>query len=263
MNKIDAKKKLEDNNLSSSFVDYLDKYLDDKEKFDEAIERLIDGEPIQYIVGNTNFYGYDFLVNKNVLIPRFETEELVDYLIKYIKKYFDKEVSILDLGTGSGCIAITLAKELSISKVDAVDISEEALEVAKSNNNLNSTNVNFIQSDMFSNVTKKYDVIVSNPPYISYDEEIMDLVKNNEPSLALYADNNGLYYYELIIKESSKYMNDNSILAFEIGSTQGRYIKKFQEKYLPNSKFILKQDMQGRDRMVFIFNGNYFTDLYF
>lgn len=263
MNKLEARKKLEDNNLSSSFVDYLDKYLNDKDYFEEAIQRLIDGEPIQYIVGNTNFYGYDFLVNKNVLIPRFETEELVDYLIKYIKKYFDKDISILDLGTGSGCIAITLAKELSNCEIDAVDISMDALEVAKSNNKLNKADVNFIYSDMFTNVNKKYDVIVSNPPYISYDEKIMDLVKNNEPSLALYAKNNGLYFYELIMKEAPKYLNQNSVLAFEIGYTQGEKIKEIKEKYFPDSKFVLKKDLQGRDRMVFIFNGNYFDDFEF
>ena len=255
MNKIEAIKKLEDKGLSSNFVDYLDKYLVDKSKFDDAIYRLINGEPIQYIVGNVDFYGLLFNVNKNVLIPRFETEELVDYTIKYINKYFDNDdIDILDIGTGSGCIAITLNKMVNNSRVDAVDISLDALDVAKENNKINNTSINFIKSDVFSNVEKKYDIIISNPPYIAYDEEIMDIVKNNEPHKALYAKNNGLYFYDLILSQVSSYIKEKSIIAFEIGRTQADDIKLLAKKYLNKSEVIVKKDMQGNNRFVFIIN---------
>src|SRR5574344_2868286 len=177
----------------------------------KAIDQLNKGIPVQYIVGNVNFYGYTYDVNSNVLIPRFETEELVSYTIKYINKYFDK-VDILDIGTGSGCIAITLANELLNSRVTAVDISKDAIKVAKANALKYNKDINFIESDIVSNISDKYDVIISNPPYIKYDEEIMDIVKDNEPHLALYADDNGLYFYKKILSECSKYLKKKKFL---------------------------------------------------
>ena len=232
-------------------IEYLKKYLKDKE-LDTAIKELEKGTPVQYIVGNVNFYGYDFKVNKNTLIPRFETELLVEKTYNYIKKYFDtNNIRILDIGTGTGCIAITLNKLLNC-EVHASDISKEALEVAKENNRINNANVNFIVSDIFENINCKYDVIISNPPYISYDEEIMDIVKNNEPNLALYAPNEGLYFYEEILKNVYKYINNNGLIAFEIGYSQGEKIKKLASKYLDKYDFEIKKDMTGKDRMVFI-----------
>ena len=232
-------------------IEYLKKYLKDKE-LDTAIKELEKGTPVQYIVGNVNFYGYDFKVNKNTLIPRFETELLVEKTYNYIKKYFDtNNIRILDIGTGTGCIAITLNKLLNCD-VHASDISKEALEVAKENNRINNANVNFIVSDVFENINCKYDVIISNPPYISYDEEIMDIVKNNEPNLALYAPNEGLYFYEEILKNVHKYINNNGLIAFEIGYNQGEKIRKLSEKYLKKYDFEIKKDMTGKDRMVFI-----------
>ena len=194
-------------------IEYLRKYLKDKD-LDTALKELESGIPVQYIVGNTNFYGYDFKVNRNTLIPRFETELLVEKTYNYIKKYFNKDnIRILDIGTGSGCIAITLNKLLNSCDITGIDISSEALEVAKENNISNNTNVKFIESDIFSNVSDKYDVIISNPPYISYgDTEVMDIVKNNEPHLALYAKDNGLYFYDKIIKDSSKYLRQGTDL---------------------------------------------------
>lgn len=233
-------------------LEYLKKYYNGD--IEDAIKRLNDGEPVQYIVGNVDFYGNIFEVNKNVLIPRFETEELVDKTINYINEYFDKKVDIVDIGTGSGCIAITLKKNLD-SNVDAVDISVNALEVAKKNaSNLNA-NVNFIEGDLLNPLTKKYDVIVSNPPYIAYDEEIMEIVKNNEPHLALYADNNGLKCYEEILKAANKYLNEKSLIAFEIGYTQANAIKSIAKQYFPNSIIRVEKDLQGKDRFIFIFNG--------
>ena len=236
-------------------IEYLRKYLKDK-GLDTALKELESGIPVQYIVGNTNFYGYDFKVNRNTLIPRFETELLVEKTYNYIKKYFNKDnIKILDIGTGSGCIAITLNKLLNSCDITGIDISSEALEVAKENNIINNTNVKFIESDIFSNVSDKYDVIISNPPYIIYDDiEVMDIVKNNEPHLALYAKDNGLYFYDKIIKDSSKYLNDKFIMAFEIGYKQGKDITKIVNKYYKDINMSVEKDYSGRDRFVFIWN---------
>ena len=235
-------------------IEYLRKYLKDKD-LDTALKELESGIPVQYIVGNTNFYGYDFKVNRNTLIPRFETELLVEKTYNYIKKYFNKDnIRILDIGTGSGCIAITLNKLLNSCDITGIDISSEALEVAKENNISNNTNVKFIESDIFSNVSDKYDVIISNPPYISYDEDIMDVVYNNEPHMALYADDNGLYFYDKILNECRKYLNDRFIIAFEIGYKQGNDILNIINKYFDNVNISLEKDYSGRDRFIFIWN---------
>ncbi len=231
-------------------IEYIKKYY--KGNIKEAIKQLEQGIPVQYIVGNVDFYGYEFKVNKNVLIPRFETEELVNRTIKYIKEYITNP-KIVDLGTGSGCIAITLSKELDV-RVDAVDISEKALEVAKENNEINDSKVTFYQGNMLEPLNKKYNVIISNPPYISRDEEIQDIVKNNEPELALYAENDGLYYYEQILKNVNKYLEDEFLIAFEIGYLQGEKIKGLALKYLGNVNISIEKDLSEKDRFVFITN---------
>ena len=234
-------------------IEYLKKYLP-SDKLEDGIKRLNNGEPVQYIVGNVDFYGYKINVNKNVLIPRFETEELVFKTINLIKKNLNENIKVLDIGTGSGCISIALKKEIPGLDITAVDISEDALVVAKNNALENNCEINFIKSDLFNNIGDKYDLIISNPPYISYDEQIMDIVNKNEPHLALYAKNNGLYFYEEIIKNSSNYLNDKNIIAFEIGYLQANEIKKMAHKYYPNSNIIIEKDMQEKDRFVFIIN---------
>lgn len=234
-------------------IEYLKKYLP-SDKLEDGIKRLNNGEPVQYIVGNVDFYGYKINVNKNVLIPRFETEELVFKTINLIKKNLNENIKVLDIGTGSGCISIALKKEIPGLDITAVDISEDALVVAKNNALENNCEINFIKSDLFNNIDDKYDLIISNPPYISYDEQIMDIVKKNEPHLALYAKNNGLYFYEEIIKNSSNYLNDKNIIAFEIGYLQANEIKKMVHKYYPNANIIIEKDMQEKDRFVFIIN---------
>lgn len=234
-------------------IEYLKKYLP-SDKLEDGIKRLNNGEPVQYIVGNVDFYGYKINVNKNVLIPRFETEELVFKTINLIKKNLNENIKVLDIGTGSGCISIALKKEIPGLDITAVDISEDALVVAKNNALENNCEINFIKSDLFNNIDDKYDLIISNPPYISYDEHIMDIVKKNEPHLALYAKNNGLYFYEEIIKNSSNYLNDKNIIAFEIGYLQANEIKKMAHKYYPNANIIIEKDMQEKDRFVFIIN---------
>lgn len=233
-------------------LEYLKKYLHKEDNLEEAIKRLEAGEPVQYIVGDVDFYGNIIKVNKNVLIPRRETEELVEKTVNYIKKYLSPNIDILDIGTGSGCIPITLKKLLPNSNITGSDISKEALEVATSNASDNNTQVTFIESDVFTNITSKYDCIISNPPYIRYDEEIMDIVKNNEPHLALFAEDEGLYFYKKIISESSKYLKEKFIIAFEIGEEQGEAIKSIATSQFPNAKVLLEQDMQHLDRFIFI-----------
>ena len=245
---------LEEKGLDINSYDYLYKYLKDNDlldKLDEDTDRLLNGEPVQYIIGNVDFYGNKIIVNKDVLIPRFETELLVEKTIKYIKNKYDNKVDILDIGTGSGAIAITLDKEVNCN-VDAIDISSKALEVAKENNKLNGTNVNMFISDVFDNVNKKYDVIISNPPYISKDEEIMDIVKNNEPHIALYAAMDGLYFYDKILRECKKYLKDSFIIAFEIGYWEASEIVKLADKYLDNINISVEKDYSNRDRFIFI-----------
>ena len=237
--------------MRDSDYDYLKKYLD-SDKLEDGIELLKQGISPQYIIGNVCFFGNIINVNKNVLIPRFETELLVEKTIKYCRKMFnDSKINILDIGTGSGCISITLKKELDCNVV-GVDISNDALEVARENALINEVNINFICSDVFSNVNDKFDVIISNPPYISYEEEIEDIVKNNEPHLALYADDNGMYFYDKILRECSNYLNDKFLIAFEIGYKQGEDIKNLAYMYLDNINVSVEKDYSGKDRYVFI-----------
>lgn len=230
---------------------YLKKYLP-KEKLEAGLQRLENGEPVQYIVGNVDFYGFLFDIDKRVLIPRFETEELVEKTIQYISAIFDEPISILDLGTGSGCIAITLKKKIPSAMVVALDISSAALEVAKQNALKLDAEVTLLKSDLFQQVSGSFDVIISNPPYIAYEEEIMDIVSKNEPQVALYAPNQGLYYYEEILKQCSKYLKDRFLIAFEIGQTQGDQIALYAHHYLGDVEVSVEKDMRGLDRFVFI-----------
>lgn len=235
-------------------IEYLKKYLSE-DKFDDGLKRLEKGEPVQYIVGNVDFYGLIFNVNPCVLIPRFETEELVSKTIDYIKKYFNYPIKAVDLGTGSGCIAITLKNKLGNNlDMSAVDISKDALEVAKENAINNNVEITFYHGDMLEPLNEKYDVIISNPPYIRKDEEIMNIVRNNEPSIALFADNEGLANYEKILSSAKDYLKERSLLAFEIGFNQADRVVEIAKTYLPKSIIKVEQDMQNRDRFIFIFN---------
>ena len=238
-------------------LNYLEKRIPEEkvELLKREIKALEENTPLQYVLGNVNFYGNKFYVDERVLIPRFETEELVENTIKYINRFFTEPVDIIDLGCGSGVIGLTLEKKVSTKTVDLVDISSSALEVARKNcGNLNS-NANIIQSDMFSAVNKKYDVIISNPPYIKTNEEIEDIVKENEPSIALYAGEDGLDCYKKILENIKEHIKEKSLIAFEIGMSQANDIQKLVNKYLPDSKTEVKKDMSGKDRMFFIFFG--------
>ena len=229
-------------------LEYLKKYY--KGNIEDAIKRYENGEPVQYIVGDVDFYGNIIKVDKRVLIPRFETEGLVEIALSYLT---NTNIDVVDLGTGSGCIPITLKKKLSNINIDAVDISRDALDVAIENAKLNNVDINFIEGDMLKPLNKKYDCIISNPPYIAYDEDVMEIVKNNEPNNALYADNDGLYFYEEILKNCKNYLKEKYYIFFEIGYSQGERIKEIALKYL-NCNVEIKKDLQGFDRYVIITN---------
>ena len=242
---------------SLELLTMLDKEVDDSiiETYKEKVEKVAEKKPIQYVIGNVNFYGNIFKVNKNVLIPRFETEELVDNTLMYIDEFFDKDnLDIIDLGTGSGCIGLTLKKNLPNSNVTLLDISKEALEVAKENANNLECDVELINNDMLEGIDKKYNIIISNPPYIKTDEEIEDLVKDNEPHLALYGGIDGLDYYKKILEKANSNLKDNYLIAFEIGDTLKNDLVKLIKEYFKDANIVTKKDIYERDRMIFISN---------
>lgn len=233
-------------------IEYLKKYY--KGNINDAIKLLEEKKPVQYIVGNVDFYGYTLDVNEDVLIPRRETEELVEEVIKRSKCFLNPV--IIDVGTGSGAIAISLSKELGL-KVYASDISEKALKVAKKNVEKTKSLVTLYKGNMlrpYIDKNLKVDIIVSNPPYIKEDEEIQDIVKNNEPHIALYAKNNGLEFYEKILKDAHKILKDKFLIAFEIGCTQANDIELLAKKYLKNVKVETKKDLSDKNRFVFVYN---------
>lgn len=232
-------------------IEYLKRY-SNKDELEDNIKKLEEGIPVQYIVGNVDFYGRLFIVDKNVLIPRFETEELVYKTIKYIKKLNKEHLDILDLGTGSGCIAITLKKELKNSSVTAVDLSVNALEVAKKNADYNHAEIFFLQSDMLKEVKGSFDLIISNPPYIAITDNVDEKVLKYEPHMALFAEENGLYYYKQILSQARKFLKETFMIAFEIGDKQGSMVVDLAKKYFSDCDILLEKDMQGRDRFVFI-----------
>jgi release factor glutamine methyltransferase len=230
-----------------------------------ATKQLEQEIPIQYIIGKTEFFGLPFNINKEVLIPRPETEELVEQVIKevsLIKTYNtasneatnEKQITILDIGTGSGCIAISLKKQLPGSKISAIDVSDKALRVAKKNAALNKVNINFIHLDILktNNLDKLYDVIVSNPPYVRELEkkEMKNNVLNNEPHLALFVDNkNPLLFYNKIAELANKFLTKNGQLHLEINQYLGKEtIKLLAEKGFKNIQ--LKKDIFGNDRII-------------
>ena len=231
-----------------------DKYnINDLNKLtDEQKEKLKNNYPIQYLLGSVNFYGYELKVDERVLIPRYETEYLVDDTIKLIKQYI-KEPKIIDLCTGSGCIAISLAKELNTS-VDALDISLDAINLAKENAVNNNAVINFINEDIKSfNTNKKYNLIISNPPYVRLDEKV-DLETKYEPQIALFANDNGLEFYKIILDKSKDILENKNIIAFEIGDKQGNSIKEYASNIYPNANIIIKKDLNNLERYVYIIN---------
>ena len=217
---------------------------------DKHIEKNM---PLSHLAGFEYFYDRKFKVTKDVLSPRMETEELIYKVIEYIKS-INNNIKILDLCTGSGIIGITLRKELESKSLEVVasDISEEALKVAKENAIMNEAEVKFIQSDIFENINEKFDIIVSNPPYIAYNDKITmeDNVLNYDPHLALFAEEDGMYFYREIVENVKEYLEEDGLVFFEIGYDQREKILKLANEN--GFKAEVYKDINGRDRMAIL-----------
>lgn len=221
-------------------------------RFNELINRRIEGFPVAYIIGNKDFMGLNFAVNQNVLIPRPDTEILTEFVGEYLR-VLNTDVNFLDLGTGSGAIAISILKFVKNARATAVDISEDALNVAKFNSVKFHVEdrINFLLGDLFSPVTGKFDAIVSNPPYIPTAElETLQKEVKTEPQIALDGGKDGLNFYRRIISDAPRFLSDGGLLAVEIGINQASAVKNLFEA----AKFIdieVLKDLAGIERVVF------------
>ena len=228
--------------------------ISDEEELKEIIEELKTGKPYQQILGHTEFYGKKFFVDENVLIPRPETEELVELAKIEIQNLKSKiqNLKLLDIGTGSGIIPITLKKYFPNAEISAMDISEKALEIAKKNADFHKKEINFIQADFLNTeLTEKYDIIISNPPYIGIEEniEIEDSVKGFEPNIALFSPtSDALIFYKKIAKDGEKHLNENGMIFLEINQKLGKETLELFSNY---SESRLIKDLSGNDRFVF------------
>ena len=239
--------------FSNSFSEQLSQ--ENEEKYFSLIDKHITEDvPLSHLVGFEYFYDRKFKVTKDVLSPRMETEELIYKVIEYVKASNKNNFKILDLCTGSGIIAITLKKELSQFSIDVVasDISEEAIKVSKENAQSHDATIKFIKSDIFNNIDDKFDIIVSNPPYIDRKDEVtmQDNVLKYDPHLALFAEEEGMYFYRKIIEQANDYLNENGVIFFEIGYDQKDKIIKLAD--LNGYSAEVYKDINGRDRMAFL-----------
>ena len=222
-------------------------------EFVKVTEELKKGKPYQQILGYTEFYGNRFFVDENVLIPRPETEELLELAINKIRdsRFEIRDFKILDVGTGSGIIPITLKKYFPDAEISAIDISEKALEIAQKNADFHQTEIKFLQADYLNtDLTEKYDVIISNPPYIGIDEntEIEDSVKGFEPNIALFSPtSDALIFYRKIAKDANKFLNEKGMIFLEINQKLG---KETLELFKNFSESELVKDLSGNDRFV-------------
>lgn len=239
--------------FSNNLSEQMSKEIEDK--YFSLIEKHIKEDvPLSHLVGFEYFYDRKYKVTKDVLSPRMETEELIYRVVEYVKSTKKNNLKILDLCTGSGIIAITLKKELSQFSIDVVasDISEEAIKVAKENAQSHDATIKFIQSDIFNNIADKFDIIVSNPPYIDRKDEVtmQDNVLKYDPHLALFAEEEGMYFYRKIIEQANDYLNENGVIFFEIGYDQKDKIIKLAD--LNGYSAEVYKDINGRDRMAFL-----------
>ncbi|MGT2957633.1 protein-(glutamine-N5) methyltransferase, release factor-specific [Streptococcus bovimastitidis] len=223
----------------------------DQALMQDIMDQLLAGRSPQYITSKAYFWDLILTVNEAVLIPRPETEELVELILAENQA---EKLNVLDIGTGSGAIAIALKKARPSWTVTASDISPEALKVAKQNAKDNRTEIDFTQSDVFSSLSGKFDIIVSNPPYIAYEdkEEVGRNVLISEPHLALFAEENGLAIYRAILEQASNYLTENGKIYFEIGYKQGPDLSQLVESTFPDRRLRILKDYYGKDRMVII-----------
>ena len=228
---------------------------EEEEVFVKGIfQQLAAHKPAQYIIGQADFYGMQLKVDERVLIPRPETEELVEFILA---ENSEENLKVLDIGTGSGAIALALAKNRAAWSVTAADISQEALDLASENAKNQKLNIFFKKSDCFAEISEKYDIIVSNPPYISReDESEVDLnVLHSEPHLALFADEDGLAIYRRIAEDAKDYLKDGGKIYLEIGYKQGQSVPELFRKHLPEKRVRTLKDQFGQDRMVVVDDG--------
>ncbi len=225
--------------------------------FEEGIQRMEQGEPLGHVLGFEWFYGYRFIVNGDVLIPRPETEELVANILAEYDEYFSgQQVDVIDVGTGSGAIAIALSKEEKNLRVCASDISEAAIEVAKQNAQANEADVSFIVGDMLQPFIEKgirCDILVSNPPYIPIHEQMEHSVVDYEPHVALFGGEDGLKFYREIFANAHKVLKEKAFLAFEMGYDQGERLSELARQYFENARIEIIKDLNGKNRMLFIY----------
>ncbi|WP_108668841.1 peptide chain release factor N(5)-glutamine methyltransferase [Peribacillus acanthi] len=227
-------------------------------KFEQAVHEHVKGKPVQYIIGHEEFYGRRFEVNEEVLIPRPETEELVYHTLKKINSIWGTkpDLTLLDVGTGSGAIGITMKLENPKLAVTVSDIAAPSLEVAKNNANYLGAEVSFIEGDLllpFINERKRFDVILSNPPYIPLGDmkEMSVVVTEHEPHRALFAGDDGLVLYRRLMEQLPSVINNPGIIGFEVGFRQGEVVKSMLQKAFPAAIVSVEFDINGKDRMVF------------
>ena len=229
------------------------------EKYQDGVRRLLNNEPLQYIVGHQWFYGYQINVSPEVLIPRYETEELVANVLADSDYFFKdrEEITIADVGTGSGAIAIALKKEEPKFRMYATDISETALKQAEDNARFNDCEITFVHGDMLQPLIDndiRLDILVSNPPYIPVEQEVQKSVEEYEPHVALFGGQDGLFFYRKIFENAAKVIKEKSFMAFEIGYDEKDAIVAELKKYFPMDHYEVLKDLNGKNRMLFVYH---------
>lgn len=226
-----------------------------RQAFLNSLSRYVeDGEPVQYILGYVDFYGYRFLVGPDVLIPRFETEELVaNVLIAYDEVFAGKPARLVDVGTGSGCLAISLRLEEPNLTVTATDISEGAIQTARNNATALHADIEFLVGDMLAPLKgRTFDILVSNPPYIPETEPVDAIIRDHEPHVALYGGEDGLKFYRIILTQAKPILADTAVIAFEHAYHHGEAIRALAKEAFPDASAETIRDLQGKERMTVI-----------
>ena len=225
------------------------------DNLEEVIAKIDEGYPIAYLIGDVSFYGYPFKVNENVLIPRFETETLIEKTIKLIKSLNLENSNLIDLGTGSGVIAITLKKEIPSLNITAIDKSKEALKVAIENSKLNKVNVDFQNQDIFNyELPENISIVISNPPYIEEDSNYNQNILYEPKEAILVSNTKPLIYYEQILKMAKEKITKKHLIAFEIDEDHKEDMHKLCKKYFPSDNIVIEKDLAGKNRYAFIYS---------